>query len=177
VRRIALLIPAILSFALAAKGQLCNSASIGTTCEDSIRSKDKYHAICEGYQPVCGCDGKTYRNSDAAYWWGAINQWYDGPCEEFDIDLYPNLVTEQSSGLGHLRIYMRNPGTASLVIYNAFGRLMFQRLFSTSLSNAIIPDADPFELYEAQTFPRGVYVLVVVVNGRQKAIKFLKVQE
>jgi hypothetical protein len=164
-------------FTFTVKGQLCNYASVGTTCEDSTRTKDKYHAICEGYGPVCGCDEKTYRNSDAAYWWGAINQWSDGPCEEFDIDLYPNLITEHSSGLGHLRIYMRTPGTASLVIYNAFGRLMFQRLFSTSLSNTMIPDADPFELYEAQVFPRGVYMLIVVVNGRQKVLKFLKVQE
>jgi hypothetical protein len=163
-------------FSLASYSQ-CNSSSAGNTCEDSVRIKDTYHIICEFYEPVCGCDDKTYRNSDAAYWWGAINQWYDGPCEEFDIDLYPNLITDQSSGLGHLRIYMRNPGNASLVIYNVFGRLMYQRLFYTSLSNAIIPDANPFDLYEAQVFPRGLYLLIVVVNGKQKVRKFLKVQE
>lgn len=155
----------------------CNYPSVGTTCNDSVRQPDKYHIICEDYDPVCGCDEETYRNSDAAYWWGAINQWVEGPCEEFDIDLYPNVITSQSSGLGHLRVFMRNPGSATLLIYNAYGRLMFERLFYTNLANEIVPEANPFDLQEAQSFPRGVYLLTVLVGGKQKVVRFLKVQE
>jgi hypothetical protein len=167
----------LFGFTSTAISQLCNYASVGTNCEDSVREKDIYHDICEGYEPVCGCDEVTYRNSDAAYWWGAINQWSEGSCEILDIDLYPNLITDGSEGLGHLRIYMRQPGSATLLIYNAFGRLMFERLFSTSLANSIIPDANPYNLYDAQTFPRGIYLLIVVSGGEQKVSKFLKVQE
>jgi hypothetical protein len=155
--------------------QNCNSSSSGSGCQDSVRQPDNYHIICEGYQPVCGCDDKTYRNSDAAYWWGGINQWSDGPCDGFDVDLYPNLFTPGFPG--HLRIYMRQPGSATLAIFNAFGRKMLEKLFYTNLQNAIIPETDPYDLFEAQTFPRGLYLLTVIVNGKQKVRKFLQVTE
>jgi hypothetical protein len=155
----------------------CNTSSTGNTCEDSIRSPDSYHDICEDYQPVCGCDDETYRNSDAAYWWGGLNLWSDGPCGNFDIDLYPNLITNNNASITHFRIYMRQPGTATFLIYNVFGRLMFSRLFSTSLSNSIIPETESFNLNDTQSFPRGMYLAIVVVNGEQKVRKFLKVQE
>jgi hypothetical protein len=157
--------------------QNCNFSSTGTTCEDSVRQPDSYHFVSCDYSPVCGCDDKTYRNSGAAYWWGGINQWSDGPCGNFDTDLNPTLVTNGTSNITHIRIYMRQPGTATLLIYNVFGRLMLQRLFSTSLSNAIIPETESFNLNDAQSFPRGMYLAIVVVNGEQKVRKFLKVQE
>jgi hypothetical protein len=176
-RKFALIMTCLLIAPFISLSQSCFSPSTGYTCEDSVRQPDSYHHINEEYCPVCGCNNNTYRNSDAAYWWGGINEWSEGPCSNFDIDLYPNLFTPGLSGVGHLRIYMRNPGSASLVIYNAFGRKMYERLFSTSLSNAVIPEANPFDLNEAQSFPRGLYLVIVTVNDEQKVRKLLKVQE
>src|SRR5689334_24985729 len=98
-------------------------------CQDPYRSPDNFHIIQTDYDPVCGCDGVTYRNSDAAYWWGGINYWISNTiCDNFDIDLYPNIVTQGTTVPPHLRIYMRYPGTATLTIYNNFGKLMLKHL-------------------------------------------------
>ncbi len=153
-------------------------ASAQSDCEDQYRGKDKFYIISTDYIPVCGCDGRTYRNSDAAYWWGGINIWTSNTiCDDFDIDLYPNVSTSDITIPAHLRIYMKYPGTASLTIYNNFGKLMLQRRFETSLPEQVINDANPYDLYEVQTFPRGIYILIVTVNGNKKYRKIIRVTE
>jgi len=147
-------------------------------CEDEFRTPDSWHIVSTDYDPVCGCDGATYRNSDAAYWWGAINNWTSNTiCGNFDIDLYPNVVTSGSTEPPHLRIYMKYSGTASMAIYDTFGRFMFEHLFETSQGEMIIPEADPYDLKIAETFPYGIYILVVSVGGDRLSRKMLVVTD
>ena len=149
-----------------------------TDCEDLYRQPDVFHIIMTDYNPVCGCDGITYRNSDAAYWWGGINYWESNTiCDNFDLDIYPNVSTSNSTIPPHLRIYMKYAGTATLTIYNDFGKLMFKRLFATSTGGQIINAANPYELYEVQAFPRGIYIVVVTVNGDKNYRKLIRVTE
>ncbi|CAN5472283.1 hypothetical protein BH11BAC1_BH11BAC1_26890 [soil metagenome] len=149
-----------------------------TDCDDPYRDPDVNHIITTDYDPVCGCNGKTYRNSDAAYWWGGINLWTASTiCDDFDIDLYPNIIVSGATVAPHLRIYMKYPGTATLTIYNDFGKLMLKHLFSNSLSGKIIPSANPYDLDDTQTFPRGLYILIVTVGGEKKYKKILRVTE
>jgi hypothetical protein len=152
----------------------CSYVSTGTDCEDAVRTPDKYHFIGDCYDPVCGCDDKTYRSSEAAYYWGAINSWSEGSCGAFDLDVAPNIVTSVQDL--KIRIYMKQPGTVSLVIYNSFGRKMQDRLFNAAVANTIIPDVDGYAIREARIYPRGVYFIIGVVNGEQKIRKFLVVQ-
>ena len=148
--------------------------SIAQDCEDQFRSPDKFHITATLYNPVCGCDDQTYRNDDAAYWWGGINYWTSNTvCGNFDIDLYPTLITAGSTDPPHLRIYMKYGGTASMAIYDTFGRFMFEHRFETSQGGMIIPEADPYDIDVASTFPYGIYVLIVSVGGDRLSKKFV----
>jgi hypothetical protein len=152
--------------------------AIAQDCEDQYRTPDKFHIVSTDYSPVCGCDDQTYRNSDAAYWWGAINTWTSNTiCGSFDIDLYPTVVTSGSTVPPHLRIYMKYGGTASMAIYDTFGRFMFEHLFETSQGEMIIPEADPYDIVVAQDFPYGIYILVVSVGGDRLSRKFMVVTD
>jgi len=72
---------------------------------------------------------------------------------------------------------MKYSGTASMAIYDTFGRFMFEHLFETSQGEMIIPEASPYDLKVAETFPYGIYVLVVSVGGDRLSRKLLVVTD
>ena len=57
----------------------CNKAVSSDDCIDKSKI-DPNMACIEIYQPVCGCDGKTYSNDCFAKAAG-LKSWKEGPCE------------------------------------------------------------------------------------------------
>ena len=160
------------------------------TCKDSTKS-NPYASCKKSYKPVCACDGKTYRNPCAAELWGGITDaqigrnYRDGICSNFDFDFVPNPVSAfvNSTSDAFLHIYIDErllPTSYSVYIFDVFNKVMYQ-------GGGIAYSNNPFGLDDLGTpvreltadffarFEKGIYFLIVSVNGEQKARKFAKV--
>ena len=144
-------------------------------CKDTTRVTDTYFQCnTPQYDPVCGCDLVTYRNSCAAEnWGGLINNgfclgWtYGTVCGNFDFDFIPSGVEYQPV---QFSLFMKSTGSATLYIYNRYGALMFTDFFYSSIPAQIIS-----RQIDLQSLEIGIYLAVVIVNGERQSKKFGKV--
>ncbi|MFN8166054.1 MAG: T9SS type A sorting domain-containing protein [Bacteroidia bacterium] len=137
-------------------------------CKDSLQTPNPYYPCANDYMPVCGCDNVTYRNECAAYYWGGLlySYWTQGPCEPFDFDFYPTYVYLNPV---HFSLYMKQPGSATLYIYNAMGNLVYSDYFYAPYADYTYTKELPL-----QSLQQGVYLAMVLVNGQKKTLRFGK---
>ncbi len=126
------------------------------------------------YAPVCGCNGKTYRNYCTAQNMGGVTTYQSGICGNFDIDFQPNPIIPNSidNGFGVLSIYSNYADAYALIqIYDVYGRVWFvnQQEVTNSASSSIYT----LDIY-MDIFPRGIYYLFVTINGEFKIKKIMK---
>ncbi len=145
-------------------------------CIDSSRQADPYfQCLTPQYEPVCGCDGITYRNACAAEnWGGLINNgfclgWTSNTiCGNFDFDFIPSAVTYFPI---QFSLYMKSPGSATLYFYDRMGILTMEpEYFKSTFADQIIQR--PIDI---QNLEVGIYFMVVVVNGEKQSKMIAKV--
>jgi hypothetical protein len=149
-------------------------------CVDSTVADPNYQCgLSAGgaeYDPVCGCDMVTYRNECAAIHWGGVLYYQPSTiCGNFHFDFRPTLIENNPA---KFQAYIRNVSSQNVPItvniYDTFGKLYYTWI-DESRNDGIYPGyGQPLEI-DAQLLPRGIYILIVIVNGEQQNIKFEKI--
>jgi hypothetical protein len=146
------------------------SQYIYSPCKDPLKIENIFYTCYEDYDPVCGCDGITYRNYCAAenqYALSSGNYTY-GPCTSLDYDISPNQVLD----ILHLKVKKINRGYFSLTIYDVYGHIFFNQVF-----NYTADAAEHYQSFEIPVtgFEQGLYIIEIISDNEQQIKKFYKV--
>lgn len=147
----------ILGFSLSSNGQ---------ACIDQLRINPTYPCPDLDYNPVCGCDEVTYRNLCYAINRSGVNYYRDGTCSGFELDVFPNVVSENMV----LKITLSQAAETSttFMLVDVWGKIFIQRQ---------LPAVKRFEfqLDEIIYIPRGTYIaLVYNTAGNYRYQKFVR---
>lgn len=116
------------------------------------------------YEPVCGCDNVTYRNSCMADAAGIINYSYtQGPCEFMDFDFYPNPVA--TAGQLKVKVICKGISDINVWIFDMYFRQMYYQVSRQFADIELYPDV--------RGFGNGLFFMVVEAGGAIKVKRLL----
>lgn len=145
---------------------------IYSPCKDSLKVEDIFYHCYDDYNPVCGCDGVTYRNPCSAENQYALNSgnWTDGPCTNFDYDISPNQV----NNILNLKMKKKRAGYFVVTIYDVFGHIYFDGSYNFSSNDLTLIPPPTYEI-SVNGFEQGLYIIQVISDGEEQIKKFFKV--
>lgn len=137
-------------------------------CQDTTLINPFFPCV-QGYEPVCACNGITYRNECFARQKdGIIGQVVNGVCGEFAFDIVPNPPI-QNSNILELGIYLSNPGNVEIFVIDVYGVNAYRK---TLRSVQYLQK----EFIDTRNFERGVYIVMVVVGNKFQTDRFTVVK-
>ena len=131
------------------------------TCVDSTFISNN-PCTDQPYNPVCGCDGITYRNECKAIAQGVLN-YAEGPCEFMDFDMPVNLVGIAS--VFKINIECKDVTDINVWIFDAFFNERYYQVSRQFKEIELFPDITGLGT--------GVFFMVVEASGAVKVEKFV----
>lgn len=121
----------------------------------------QYGAYCDPrWEPVCGCDGFTYKNDCYARNAGLTN-WYYGICDPVDFDFNPNPPYDYI----YVDAMLQVQGTMYVQVYDRFGNVFYFNVFSNVTRYQ-------FQI-DMKSYPTGVYYLYIACDTGYRVKKVL----
>lgn len=161
---LSLLSPVLKFIALAAMLLPFGASAQTPFCYDSTLKNQS--TVCPSvYEPLCGCDGITYRNYCEMYYHHGITNYRSGICEPLAIEFTPNPVRQSM----HVTLTLKDPDDAFICIFDLYGRTWYFQQFHTI-------DKLIFDI-ETDKFPMGLYFMQGQTNKFTVIKKFIRIAD
>jgi len=124
-----------------------------------------------GYYPVCACN-TTYRNECFSTASGYLS-YNPGPCEEFALDFFPNVLTDELSQSFRPTILSKRSNGCTIFIMDVYGVVYINMPIFTSSFISNVQSTPAFQdIIDLSRIKHGMY-LFIVVGGNQTITKKL----
>lgn len=115
------------------------------------------------FEPVCGCDGVTYKNYDCAWQEAGVLSYQFGPCGSLATNHYPDPVVDTYPL--HVQVANKYEDDINIEIKNLNGTLYKVDHYS-GLTNLEVQ-------YNLSGYPRGLYFLFIYNSTEFQIRKFM----